>query len=177
VSVRPPAARGLPYFLSSRWLPLAISLLLLALLAKVLLDHLDRAEAASEKLMLELTLRNMTVGLQAAKGDALVAGREQEIASWQGQNPIRWLGEGLHGYQGPCATAGHSLPGGQWCFDEQAGELIYAVKKTAYVHDQSGAELALLRWRVARPAMLAPGVGSVLALKIEPVEAVVWSLP
>jgi hypothetical protein len=161
-------------FAASHWLPVTVVLLIVALLALVLLDRLDRAAAESEKLMLELTVRNMNLGLQAAKGHALAQGREAEIRTWRGENPVRWLGGALPAYQGECRAAGRELAPGQWCFAAESGALVYAVKARGRVHDRQGRPLERLHWQVMPP----PGSAAdeALALRVWPQEDAVWTL-
>lgn len=173
---KPPALRALLPFSGSRWLPLVLALLLALCLLLFILDRLHRAQAEAERLMLELTVRNMNLGLQAAKGHALAHGREHDIPRWVGQNPLAWLGGELKGYQGDCRDGGRSLEPGQWCFDPLRGVLVYALRSTAYVRDQRGAPLARLEWRAQVPPGSAGGAGGLLALRVEPLTAPVWQL-
>lgn len=172
-----PARLSLSYFTASRWLPLVVSVLLVLALALPLLESLARAQADSERLMLELTLRNLNLGLQAAKGHALAQGREHEIRSWEGQNPLRWLDGELKGYQGGCPAGGRGLDPGQWCFDPARGVLVYAPRSSKYVRDRNGAPLARLEWRVRVPPGATGGAGGQLALRLEAVQPFVWNIP
>lgn len=135
---------------ASRWLPLGVSAVVIALLALWLLAALEEAEARAEKLMVELIYRNMRTGLALAMGEALLHGREAEIASWVGTNPVRWLGHEPQGYRGECDRPAQELGEGEWCFDRVRRELTYRPR-----HDigdglgQGAGEKGILRWRVA----------------------------
>lgn len=174
---KPPAASSLPCFAGSRWLPLAVTVLLILALMLLLLESLNRVQAESERLMLELTLRNMNLGLQAAKGHALARGREHEIHGWVGQNPLGLLDGELKGYQGNCQAGVRGPEPGQWCFDQVRGVLVYATRSAGYVRDRNGVPMPRLEWRVMVPAGAAGGAGGLLALRVEPLEPPVWEIP
>lgn len=143
----------------------------IALLAAFLLEALAVAEERSEKLMVELTFRNMRTGLQLAKGEAMLRGRRQDIPDWAGTNPLRWLDGRPSGYRGDCGSLAHEIAEGEWCFDDALHELAYRPRHASHLRlAQPEGKSKQLRWRVvAAPA--ADGAGDV---RVEYVTAFTW---
>jgi hypothetical protein len=166
-------ARELNWWTASRWLSFAVSATVIAILAALLLDALKHEEERAEKLMVELTWRNMRSGLQLAKGEAMLHGREAEMAGWVGTNPLRWLASEPRGYRGECARPGDTLGAGEWCFDPARRELAYRPRNSQHLRlKQPGAGPKLLRWRVAAAQ---PGTaGSTEGVRVEYVTAFEW---
>lgn len=131
----------------SRWLPLSVSAVVIALLAGFLLMALADMEERAEAMLVALTVRNLRTGLTVAKGEALLAGEERAMAQWAGRNPIEWLAAPPAGYEGECRAAASPAAGG-WCFDSTRRELRYRPRNAAHLALDSGARPEHLKWRV-----------------------------
>ncbi len=158
------------YWTASRWLQLGMSAVVISLLALWLLQALEETEVRAEALMVELTERNMRTGLALAMGEALLHGREREIASWAGANPVRWLGHEPQGYRGECGRPAQELGEGEWCFDRERRELVYRPRHDIRRQPGQGAGgKDVLRWRVV--ATQPAGRGLDAGLRVEYVTA------
>lgn len=145
--IRAPA-REVNYWTGSRWLSLAVAWAVIAVLAGLLFVALQDMEERAEAMMVEITLRNIRTGLMMAKGEAILAGREADIARWAGRNPVDWLAAPPAGYEGECRAAG-SPAGGGWCFDAGRRELRYRPSRDRLqlADGREGGEV--LRWRTS----------------------------
>lgn len=65
---------------------------LVAILGGLLLNRLVALEAGTERLAVDLTVRNLRVGLALAKGERIMAGREDRLAELLDWNPAAFLG-------------------------------------------------------------------------------------
>lgn len=162
--------RQTSYWTASRWLPLGVSAVVISLLALWLLAALEETEERAEALMVELIHRNMRTGLALAMGEALLQGREAQIVSWAGANPVRWLGHEPQGYRGECDRPAQELGEGEWCFDRVRRELAYRPR-----HDirrgpgQGAGGKDILRWRVVATQPARSGLDA--GLRVEYVTA------
>lgn len=148
--------RGLLYFTGSRWVSLALAALLIGILAVVLLAALEEEAGQAERMAVELTVRNMRTGLQLAMGEALMQGREREIAGWAGSNPLRWLQRPPAGYGGECLAGSFPEPG-EWCFDSGRQELLYLPERVAAQGSEPGRPR---RWQVRVVSAGGRGIGA-----------------
>lgn len=166
--------RQLSYWTARRWLPFAMAMASIALLGTLLLEALAEAEERSEKLMVELTYRNMRTGLQLAKGEAMLRGRRQDIRNWAGTNPVRWLDSPPPSYRGDCGQPAHELAEGEWCFDGVLRELVYRPRHARHLR-MAGPEgtAKQLRWRVVPVSSSGGGNGDV---RVEYVTSFGWFL-
>ena len=141
--------RSLGYYGASRWFQGAVLFVMLGALALGLLWALADAKERAEKLVVELTVRNMRSGMQLAMGEALMQQRANEIATWVGNNPVLWLGSPPDGYRGECSAAeSRDLDGGAWCFERDSRQL--GVPAAQCRSPARGGE-----WRSVRPVVLA----------------------
>lgn len=196
--MQPKSEHALSYYAGSRWFMGVVTWALIGIFAFWLLSALLRAQELAEKMVVEQTVQNMRTGLKMAMGEAIVAGRDNEIATWAGANPLRWLGgmpesyaRGIRGgippsvanvaaapqgYRGECSRReAEALPDGAWCFDRDARELVYHPRRDRYLRLQGSDgrnDAKLLRWRVTVPEA-AYRVGF-LGLRIEVVTPYVW---
>ncbi len=166
------APRVFDHYAGSRWLAHAVTIVAILLLAGWLLAALQEAEERAEKLMVELTWRNMRLGLRIATGEALMSGRDGGIAGWEGSNPVRWLGAEPGGYRGECGAG--ELPTGAWCFDSERRELVYHPRNDRHlrIEGEAGRE-KLLRWRVVAAAQEPERPGPP-GLRVESVTSYSW---
>lgn len=171
--------RTLGYYAASTWLQGSVFLLLCLLLGSWLLGALHEAQERGEKQAVELAVRNMRTGMQLAMGEALMHGREGEIASWLGSDPVRWLGRQPDGYRGECSVQeADNLPAGAWCFDRERRELAYRPRnadRLQILTTADGRQSKQLRWRVARAPESAAS-GGFVGLRVEIVTPYKWLL-
>lgn len=156
-------ARSIGYYTGKKWFQWAVLFLLIGALAIGLISALNDAKVVAERQMLDLTIRNMRTGMQLAMGEALMQGRQREIADWAGSNPLRWLGTKPVGYRGECTRYGaKALQIGEWCFDATRSELAYRPRAAP---DQC----EVLRWRVTGSSERGNSSEGLIGLKIESV--------
>lgn len=172
-----PAPRSIGYYAAAHWFQGAVLFVLVGALAIGLLSALSYARESAEKLVVELTLRNMRTGMQLAMGETLMQQREREMATWAGRNPIAWLGSNPDGYVGACPLAGRQfLPGGAWCFDDQRRELVYQPRHSKHLRalpEGSGQGCGQLSWRVTRAPESAAS-GGLVGLRLEAASLCQW---
>ena len=165
----PHEPRTLGYYASSSWFQWPVLFVVIGLLAVGLLSALDDAKERAERLTVELTIRNMRTGMRVAMGEMLIEQREGEIATWEGSNPIRWLGGPPNGYRGECTAAERlGLSGGEWCFETEHRQLVFRPNRLDHlrVQSESGGECKDLSWSVARVGDAAAS-GGFVSLRIE----------
>ncbi len=165
-SVRPGNVRTPDRWAGSRWAPLAVSCTVIAIVSLYLADALRDAEEASERFVVDVTIRNMRTGMKLAVGEAQIEGRDGEVRTWAGSNPVRWLGTPPTGYLGDCPMDG-GLPAGGWCFDSARGELRYRPRHVRWLEVPSAPASKELRWRVVA---VSPGTG----LRVELITPYTW---
>lgn len=118
-------------------LEFAIVGIVFGLLAAILLVRVNAVEAEAERAEVELTVRNMRVGIQLAVGERIIQGEEHRIADLIATNPLDFLATRPPGFkESPDGLAG------AWTYDRGSRELRYR-PRTA----QAFAETATLRWR------------------------------
>ena len=160
-------APWLARWVGARWLPGLVSVVVVAILAAILLQKLDEVGEDAERLLLDMTVRNMRTGLQLAIGDAIIHGREGELVTWVGRDPTIWLGQAPAGHLGDCHGGPASLAGGKWCFDGATRILWYRPRHHGLVTD--GARVAgVLGWRVGASAPVGAG-SKIEGLRVESV--------
>jgi len=163
--------RHFSYYTGSRWINVSIAILLIAVISLWLADSLRETEERTEKLLVELAVRRMNMGMQLAMGEAMMDGREREIPSWVDSNPARWLDGDLKGYVGECPRAS-DLEKGAWCFDALRGELHYRPRLDRNLRLKNGGEVSLLKWRVVAKNTTAQG--GLVGLRVENITLYEW---
>lgn len=167
----------LGYYAGSRWFMSAVASGLVCLFSLWLVLALLEAEEATEKMVVESTVRNMRVGLRVAMGEALIAGRENEIAQWVGSDPVRWLGGPPSGHRGECPAAGiESLPVASWCFDKARSQLLYRPRHDRHLSllgGGGGKKENVLRWQVVKPVQTATN-GGFVGVTVQLLTPYVW---
>jgi type II secretory pathway pseudopilin PulG len=99
----------------------AIVVAVLGILASLLLARLQAIEEETERTEVELTVRNMRVGIQLAIGERIIRGEEGRIDEVAQANPFDYLGQRPRGLaDGRVATEA-----GQWAYDPIRRELSY----------------------------------------------------
>ena len=169
--------RTLGYYASSPWFQWAVLFVVIGLFTIGLLSALDDAKERAERLAVELTIRNMRTGMRVAMGEALIEQREGEIATWEGSNPIRWLGGPPTGYRGECSPADRQdMSGGQWCFEKSTKQLVYRPQNEGHLREgPEGSERQCqdLSWHVVRVSEAATK-GGFAGLRLEPASPCQW---
>jgi len=159
------------YYTGSRWLNFAIAMLLIAVVSLWLAASLRETEERTEKMLVELAVRRMNMGLQLAMGEAMMHERGREIPGWAGSNPTRWLDGKLQGYVGDCPRTGDLAEGG-WCFDSLRGELHYRPRHDRHLRLKNSSDEPLLRWHVVAKNPTAPG--GLVGLRVENITLYEW---
>jgi general secretion pathway protein G len=132
----------------SGWFEFAVVAVLLAILAGLLLRWVVEYQERAEKTVVELTLRNLRSALRWQVGQRMIHGGAADLAQLAGANPVAWLDRPPPGYLGELAgPANERSGGGNWYFDNAAGELAYVPNLSAHlaVHRRGAGEL---RWQL-----------------------------
>ena len=124
---------------------LAISVIGIVITA--FLSRVDGIQAESERTEVELTIRNMRVGLQLAVGDHIMGGRDEQIRNLLERNPFRFLERLPSGYEGEAMLPSRA---GGWVYDPLRRVLAYQPRLK-----ESFPGRELLRWHYE--AVAAPG--------------------
>jgi type II secretory pathway pseudopilin PulG len=120
----------------------AVTVAILGVLATALLMRLSALQAEAERTEVDLTVRNIRVGIQLAIGERIMRGEEARIGEVAQASPVDFLGHRPRGF------SDDSSPGapGQWAYNPARRELGYAPRLP-----QAFANATELRWRyVAR---------------------------
>jgi len=136
----------------------AVTVVILVVLAAVLLVRLTAIEAEAERTEVNLTVRNIRVGIQLAIGERIMRGEEDRIGEVAQASPVdfavAYSGDRPHSF-----SAGRfpEAPG-QWAYDPASRELAYRPRLPEAF---DGVEE--LRWRyVARFDASGKAVGAAL---------------
>lgn len=129
----------------TRLLEFSVSVLLVAGLGWFLLQALQSLQDSSERLAVELTVRNMNSSLFLLQAERLTAGRENTLGELAGQNPVEWMQSVPAGYIGEHECADLLAPG-QWCWNARQKALYYYPRQENWV--KSRQNLPWLTWRV-----------------------------
>ncbi|MDP2823615.1 MAG: hypothetical protein Q8O52_13180 [Sulfuritalea sp.] len=120
----------------------AIAVAVFGILATALLLRLNVIQEEAERTEVDLTIRNIRVGIQLAIGERIMRGEEARIAEVAEASPVDLLGHRPRGFvDAPAAQIS-----GQWAYDPMRRELSYLPRLPA-----AFADAGELRWRyVAR---------------------------
>lgn len=133
----------------------AVIIAIFGVLATALLVRLHAIEAEAERTEVDLTVRNIRVGIQLAIGERIMHGEEERIVEVAQASPLDFLGHRPRGF-----NAGARAPetSGEWAYDPLLRELAYLPRLPGAF---GGAEE--LRWRyVARQDSSGRTVGASL---------------
>ena len=133
----------------------------IGILALTALIRLLEVEEASEKTVVESTLRNIDSGLRQAMAGDIIHGQEGRIALLIGANPVRYLQAPPAGYLGEFFAAPVSPPAGAWFFDGTRRELCYRPKLGWHLAIAGGEPLLCWRIEPVGGRLAGGGVGSV----------------
>ncbi|MCF8197360.1 MAG: hypothetical protein K9J42_01240 [Sulfuritalea sp.] len=102
-------------------LEFAVVVAILGILAAMLLTRLNAIEADLERIEVDLTVRHIRAGIQAAIGEHIMRGEEYRIAEIAQASPIDFLGEQPRRFnEGLTADVA-----GQWAYNPNRRELSY----------------------------------------------------
>lgn len=148
-------ARSLPK--RARQFEFGAVVVLLAALGFGLLAALESMQDESERLTVELTIRNMNTGLFLRQAERLAAGRADTLRELAEQNPMDWLRTAPTGYVGE-RSCPEGLAAGQWCWNTQQHQLYYFPQGGNWLKDDR--KMPWLTWRVVssqHPQVFRPG--------------------
>jgi type II secretory pathway pseudopilin PulG len=120
----------------------ALTVAIFAVLATALLVRLNAIQEEAERTEVNLTLRNIRVGIQLAIGERIMRGEEDRIREVAQASPVDFLGHRPRDFNDGRAP---QAPG-QWAYDPDRRELGYWPRLP-----EAFADATELRWRyVAR---------------------------
>jgi type II secretory pathway pseudopilin PulG len=99
----------------------AITVVIFSVLATALLVRLNAIQEEAERTEVQLTVRNIRVGIQLAIGERIMRGEEGRIVEVAQANPVDFLGHKPRGFTDARAP---EAPG-QWSYDPVRRELKY----------------------------------------------------
>ena len=130
-----------------------IVVIIFGVLATALFARIDQVQADAERAEVDLTIRNIRVGLQLAVSELVMAGRDGEIRALGQRNPFGYLDAKPKGYEGErSAPSGPGL----WGYDPTQAMVLYRPRLAAAFDGRT-----LLRWQlraVAAPTDKMPGL-------------------
>ena len=144
--MRRPTQRG------SGMLEFLLVLVVFGLLASALLARLIVIEQGAERTEVELTVRNIRVGLQLAVGEHLMRGQEDSLGELLELNPVSLLGRLPRGYVDAATDAGP----GSWRFDPKTRILAYRTRQADAFEGRDE-----LRWRLASQGILGSRIAGI----------------
>ena len=172
-----PKLNGLGYYAGSHWFQGAVVLLIVAIVAIQLFLALDDALERAERQSVESTISNMRTGMRMAVFKAVIEHRGDEVASWEGRNPLVWLQTVPSGYVGDCdPRKPAALPSASWCFARSNRELIYRPRKPQHLvanDPENGPACPALTWRVTKDPE-AQTTGGTALLRLTAVSPCQW---
>lgn len=116
----------------------AVTVAIFGVLAVLLLARLNAIQAEAERTEVDLTIRNIRVGIQLAIGERIMRGEEGRIIEVAEASPVDFLGHKPRGFSdGRIAEAS-----GQWAYDPIGRELSYVPRLP-----EAFAGAGKLRWR------------------------------
>lgn len=147
-------------------LELAVSLVVIALLAGVLAERLLNGVRLSEQAAVRQVVAAMRLAMHLEVGRRAGAGDLHAVRRMAGENPVRWLTQPPSGYLGELHRPdARQLPGGSWYYDTQRREIVYAPRRVAW---ESLPSDAVLRFQVRVRGQ--PGISGVELVAVEDYE-------
>jgi general secretion pathway protein G len=135
-------------------LEFALTIAIFGVLAALLLQRLAVIEEDAERIEVDLTIRNMRVGIQLAIGERNMRGEEDRLAEVAAASPVDMLGKYPRGF----VAAPEPTAAGEWAYDPLRRELSYLPRLPGAFGDAEA-----LRWRyVARTDAAGKVVGASL---------------
>lgn len=103
-------------------LEFAIVVAIFGVLAFAFLQRMEQVQIEAERTEVQLTLRNLKIGMQLAVSELMMHGEERRMPELIAANPIQFLEKPPRGYEGEAAAPRH--PGG-WVFYPALREIAY----------------------------------------------------
>jgi len=154
---------------------LAVSIIVISVLAAVLLNRLGYYQEMAEKAKMESELRTIKTGLQIRLAELIVTNRQGEAAKLESEDPIRWLDEKPSNYGGSYRTPPDT---GTWYFDANERQLVYVVNSGSRLNLDSDASPKQIRFhaRLLKDRLWLYGVlvESVTGVALVPVNPYRW---
>jgi len=125
---------------------LAVSIVLIAIIAGVLLERALYYQEYAEMTAMKMTVANMRSGLRYKVADLIMNNRLSEISTLIDENPIRWLSSLPENYLGEYDAAPQTAIEGKWYFDRTKHELVYTPNNRRHFVPSSGEDF-ILRYR------------------------------
>lgn len=137
----------------------AIVVCIFGVLALVFLERMERVQGDAERTEVQLTIRNMRLGMQLAVGELMMRGEEQRMGDLVAANPIRFLEKQPPGYEGEVTSPDRR---GGWVFDPIRKEIAYRPRLPQAFEGRDE-----LRWRYQSVAFAADRLGGLRLVAIE----------
>jgi len=137
----------------------AIVVSIFGVLAFVFLERMEQVQVDAERTEVQLTVRNLKIGMQLAVGELMMRGEEQRVPELIAANPIRFLEKPPRGYEGEAASPRH--PGG-WVFYPVLREIAYRPRLPQAFDGRDE-----LRWRYQSVAFTADRLGGLRLAAVE----------
>jgi general secretion pathway protein G len=119
-------------------LEFVVVVVVFGLLAAILLARINAIQADAERTEVDLTVRNIRVGIQLAIGERIMRGEEHRIDEVARASPLEFLDHRPRGL----VDDPEVQQAGQWTYDPRQRELIY-LPRSPEAFDQA----RRLRWR------------------------------
>lgn len=112
---------------------LAVMVIVIAICAVWLLNRLAFLEALAEARALDMTVRNLRIGVMVNVSTHLLEGKYDSMAAMAQSNPVGVVIEPPPGYIGALRQANEAnIQSGQWYFDEDRQQLVYRIVNSRY---------------------------------------------
>lgn len=123
---------------------LAVSIVIISILAWVLLARLAFYQEMAEKAAMESTVRVIKTGLQIRLAELIIGNRQREAGALEVEDPTRWLEPRPANYAG----AYREPPTlGRWYFDAAARQLVYVVNTGNRLDLAAASDVKQIRFR------------------------------
>lgn len=154
---------------------LAVSIIIISVLAAVLLNRLGYYQEMAEKAAMESTLRTIKTGLQIHLAELIVTNRQAEAARLETDDPFQWLDEKPPNYAGRYRSPPDS---GTWYFDADERQVVYVVNSgnRLELDSDTGTKQVRFRARLLKDRLQVSGtvVEGVSGVSLVPVYPYQW---
>lgn len=124
--------------------------------AQILLERLEGLELETERTEVDLTIRNIGIGIRLAVGEKLMRGQEDRLPELLQANPIAFLGRVPRDYGGEGSDGGGP---GSWHYDPDRRQLVYRPRQPEAFGGRDE-----LRWQTRSQGKLA---GRIAGIRLE----------
>ena len=154
---------------------LAVSIIIISVLAAVLLNRLGYYQEMAEKAAMESTLSTIKTGLQIRLAELIVTNRQAEAVRLETEDPFQWLDDKPPNYAGRYSSPPDS---GTWYFDASEHQVVYVVNNGSRLDLDGDTGARHLRFRARllkdRLQLYGTGVESVSGVALMPVNPYRW---